>query len=508
MTAESIPLSARFQIGIAFLFIIATWIWHQRSSARLPPGPNPIPIIGNTALPKDTLSSFKSWADQYGDIMTLRILGKNLIILNSRKAADELLERRSSSTYARPVYTMAHKIVGMEHFPSQTSDPDKHRTHRRMFATALSPRASEVYWPTEMLEVRKAVRDMLNGPDNYAAAIQRALASIALKIAYGYDIDNEDDGLIKKIQRMMRILVEVQIPGRFLVDVIPALNYLPTWIPGMKFKRDGEVWAAQIREVEQIPFDRVKQDRAAGIAKPSLVSTLLDQSWAVDEENGIKVVAGAIYNAGADTTTAAIHNFLAAMVMFPDVQEKAQRELDAIIGRGRPPTMEDRAHLPYCSAVVLETLRWRPVIPAGIPHVFVRDEEFMGYLIPKGSVTLANLWAMSRNAAEYPDPEIFKPERFLEADKHGAENVEKNRFVFGFGRRVCPGIQLADSSLFAAVVSILWTCNISRPSSGSAKPQEMRFGTTLRIHRPNPFPIHITSRFLGAAEQIRDTIHD
>ncbi|KZT58514.1 cytochrome P450 [Calocera cornea HHB12733] len=463
-------------------------MWHKRSSGRLPPGPNPLPIIGNIDLPKDTLSSFKNWADQYGDIMTLRIMGKNILILNSKAAADELLEKRSSSTYARPVYTMAHEIVGTKHFPSQTSDPATHKTYRRMLAMSLSPRASEAYRPTQMLEIRKAVMDMLNEADNYVAAIQRAVASIALQVAYGYDIDKEDDGLIKKIQRMMHILVEVQIPGRFLVDVIPAcksyskVKYLPTWIPGMKFKRDGELWAAQIREVEQIPFDRVKRDMAAGTAKPSLVSTLLEQSSAVDEEKWIKMVAGAVYNAGSDTTSAAIQNFLAAIVMFPDVQEKAQRELDAVIGRDRPPTIEDRAHLPYCSAVVLETLRWQPVAPGALPHVFVHDEEFMGYRIPKGTVTLANVWAMSRNATEYPEPEIFKPERFLEADKHGVENVERFRFGFGFGRRVCPGIVLADASLFAAVVSILWTCNISRPSSGSsAKPQEMRFGNALRI---------------------------
>jgi len=106
-------------------------------------------------------------------------------------------------------------------------------------------------------------------------------------------------------------------------------------------------------------------------------------------------------------------HFFLAMLVYPDVQKKAQEELDRIVGCDRLPEYEDRASLPYIEALYREVLRWRPVAPLGIPHAITADDIYKGYFIPKGTMVLGNVWAMTHNEAIYPDPDKFKPERFF-----------------------------------------------------------------------------------------------
>ena len=80
------------------------------------------------------------------------------------------------------------------------------------------------------------------------------------------------------------------------------------------------------------------------------------------------------------------------MMVFPDIQRKAQEEIDRVIGQDRLPTFKDRNNLPYIEATVKEVLRWHPVAPMGLPHTSTEDDICEGYLIPKGAMLLPNIW--------------------------------------------------------------------------------------------------------------------
>jgi cytochrome P450 len=80
------------------------------------------------------------------------------------------------------------------------------------------------------------------------------------------------------------------------------------------------------------------------------------------------------------------------MAFYPEVQRKAQQELDSVVGVNTLVQFEDRAKLPYINALVKEVLRWHPVVPTNIPHVSIQDNTCEGYLIPKGSSIVANIW--------------------------------------------------------------------------------------------------------------------
>ena len=87
-----------------------------------------------------------------------------------------------------------------------------------------------------------------------------------------------------------------------------------------------------------------------------------------------------------------MYTFFYAMALHPDVQRRAQAELDAVIGTSRLPLSSDRAALPYINALVSECLRWLPAVPLGLPHRSMEDDEYAGYSIPGKSVVFSNVW--------------------------------------------------------------------------------------------------------------------
>ena len=106
------------------------------------------------------------------------------------------------------------------------------------------------------------------------------------------------------------------------------------------------------------------------------------------------------------------------MIAHPEIQKRAHDELDAVVGRTRTPTFSDAPDLPYVQALVKESLRWRPVLPLGMPHTTTEDDWYEGMFIPKGTLCVANLWQCHHDPASYGlDAASFNPERFL--DEHG-----------------------------------------------------------------------------------------
>ncbi|KIJ53134.1 hypothetical protein M422DRAFT_155512, partial [Sphaerobolus stellatus SS14] len=155
---------------------------------------------------------------------------------------------------------------------------------------------------------------------------------------------------------------------------------------------------------------------------------------------------------------------------YPDWISKAQSEIDAIVGSDRMPTFKDRPLLPYVTAIVQETLRWRPAARFGMPHQSIVDDIVDKYFIPKGSVVFFVPWAIEHDQRRYKDPDSFQPNRFL--DDKGQLKPYYETSVFGFGKRSCLGIPFAERALWINIAMMLWTFNIRKseeldPKTGS-----------------------------------------
>ncbi|EKM48184.1 uncharacterized protein PHACADRAFT_203138 [Phanerochaete carnosa HHB-10118-sp] len=221
-----------------------------------------------------------------------------------------------------------------------------------------------------------------------------------------------------------------------------------------------------------------------------------------------------MYIGGADTTTSTLETFFLAMTLHPEVLQEAQRSVDRVC-EGRLPDFSDYDALPWVHAIVKECLRWRPVARMNLAHMVTKDDVYEGYHIPKGSIVLANIWAILHDPEVYTDPEAFNPRRFLRAgpgaDAADAANVELDPTVrdptvvtFGFGRRICPGKHMAYQSLWVAVASIVAAIDITKAVDEHGKiiepSGEYTYGL---ISAPKPFKCCIRPRSAAHAALVQ-----
>ena len=205
-------------------------------------------------------------------------------------------------------------------------------------------------------------------------------------LSYGYPVQPGKDPLVDLVDTAVSQFGQGTDPGAFLVDVIPVLKHVPSWFPGARWKRTAEKFRQTLTNMTDVPYRFVQEQivsslrasplqngwvnrytpQAAGTAIPSYTSELLSgENLDAETESNIKWSAASLYAGGGDTTVSFLHTFFLAMQLYPEVQRKAQEEIDRVIGNDRLPTIADRPNLPYIEMVIKELLRWNPVAPLG-----------------------------------------------------------------------------------------------------------------------------------------------
>lgn len=193
-----------------------------------------------------------------------------------------------------------------------------------------------------------------------------------------------------------------------------------------------------------------------------------------------------------------IATFFLYMILYPDVQRKAQQEIDSVISPYNLPTTTDRPRLPYVNAILKECLRILPVTALGAPHCLREEDFYLSYRMPKKSVIYTNIWAIMHNPNIYDDPHTFRPERHLQP--HLDLDPAKKRFhdpstyAFGFGRRACPGQFLAEPTIFLVIAATLSMFEIKN-AQGQEKP--VVDCTTGAFSHPTEFGYRLVKRSEG-----------
>ncbi|KAK7420803.1 hypothetical protein QQX98_002607 [Neonectria punicea] len=470
--------------ALLFIVIFNRWLgtWGTEENL-LPPGPKGLPLVGNLLdLPKPGVLEAHHWLkhkDLYGPISSITVFGQTLIIINDARIASELLDKRSVTHSNRPKQVFSADMIGWGDSLAFSQNGDRFRTYRKNMSRIIGSKSSAgQYNNLQEEEVGHFLLHLRDDPDHLVDHIKREAGSIILDIAYGYR--SEPFGSDP--------LVDI------LVDVFPLLRHVPDWFPGTSFKRTARQMRSDLQDVVNKPYAFVKERLSQGKHNSSFLSNLLDAGDESDEEKLTnKWSATALYTAGADTTVSSIACFFLAMTAYPEVQRKAQEEIDRVVGQDRLPTLSDRDNLPYLDAVVKEALRWHPVAPMALPHASSQADEIDGYAIPKGAMLLPNVWHFTHDPAVYPEPMTFKPERFLATESHVPE-TDPHKFVFGFGRRICPGRVLADQALFLNISQSLAVFSIGKGGvDGKEVTPAIKF-TPGVISHPEPFRATIKPR--------------
>lgn len=392
--------------------------------------------------------------------MHLRVNGQHVIILSSYEAASELFEKRGAQYSYRSSRRLG-EMTGWGKSVNFTQYNDRWREYRRLSIKGFSKTASARYHSVQAREVHLLVQRTLDNPEAFAQELKRMAGAIIMRVVYGYSIQGTSDPYVTIADNALRTLqLTSGLSAPHLVDRFPVLSSVPAWLPGIGWKRRALAEKHWVDEMSERPWRWTQNEMAKGTAQPSFVSHLLEQNkTGADEEDVIKWLAVTVYAAGAHNTSGTVSNFIMAMVLNPHIVKKAIEELDRVVGIERLPGMGDRGNLAYIKCVVLESMRWRNVVPLALPHRIAVEDEYGGYRIPAGSTVVSNLNAITNNEEMLPNASQFMPERFLDLSKPyptiSDTIMNPGDFVFGIGRRVCPGLHMADATLSLAIACMI-----------------------------------------------------
>ncbi|KAJ7776053.1 cytochrome P450 [Mycena maculata] len=484
-----------------------------RSRLPLPPGPKKLPVVRNLFnLPSSfewetSMECGRKYSQHLSRIDSpslIRIFSIYLssalqsFYLMSLEAAEALLDKRSSIYSDRPASAMLN-LMGWDfnlgqcvpRVPSvkltqpclavMKYDLDNQRNfhahqgehigdYLAKDSTSQMPKASA---PESSLQLMSSSAD-------FSGALERSGSTSSstsqfnpgrstnrILVAYGIDVLPENDPYISLAEEAMRTTAEAAIPGRFLVDFLPVLRHIPDWVPGAGFKLKAKAGKKVAWALNDVPFAEASGTVPHSITAESL-QILGESNNLYYDEKTVKVTAAK--------------------------QSADGNRLDR--WTGPLPDFKDEKALPYVGALVKEVLRWRNVTPI---------DEYRGYRIPAGSIVIGNVWAILHDEAMYPDPYSFKPERFL-LDGKPNPDVRDPQAVFGFGRRICPGRHMANSSLWITIASILATFEITKAieEDGEIIEPSYKFTPEL-VSVPLPFKCSIRPRSQDAVTLITAT---
>ncbi|KAJ4304951.1 hypothetical protein N0V90_000479 [Kalmusia sp. IMI 367209] len=469
------PLTSATLIHI-ILFLTFIFVRRRRRTPNFPPGPPPLPLLGNLhQLPtKKTFLKFTQWSKDYASpIIGLRLGHRqHAIVLNTWRSVRDLFDQRGATYSSRPDIPLVPYVVpGYYHVAFMKHDR-VWRRGRAAITSFLSHEEMGRVLPIQEAETSMMVWEVLQRPEEYGKHVMRAFCGVILASVYGVRGTRELTERFFRIQDEWAGMLDM---GAFPpLDVWPWLKYVPDFLtPWLGWRRKSrELGKAQkgfYDEMFAVGRRRVKE----GAAEDSFLKKLVERR----EKEGftdveLVYIAGFLIEAGADTTANGLLTFILAMAAHPEIQKVAQDEVDSVFKNEMPKDI-DAAKLPYLQAVFFEALRWRPSFPLSIPHATSKDDTYNGFFVPANTTVIMNTWAIHHNEDDYPNPDVFDPTRFLDNDfgtvlasEDGKDASRRRTYAFGAGRRVCAGQDMAEKSLLMAMAKLLWAFNI-RPNNGS-----------------------------------------
>ncbi|KAF4910983.1 Cytochrome P450 monooxygenase yanC [Colletotrichum fructicola] len=434
------------------------------------PGPRGLPLIGNThQLGKAPQRQLQKWASENGELFKIRLGWENWVFVNSPEAVREIFDKQSAKTSGRMPMPVVSDLLSGENRLLLLTYGTKWRQLRTIVHKLLTPKASETYKPSQDFEAKQLLFDLATGNDDqesFYLHVRRYTTSVVLTSTYGRRVPAWDCDDMREIYQLLKDFSEAAEPGGFVADLFPPLAQIPSclqwWRPSAiaAYNRQKKTWMRYWDELKSA----VNQKKAPECFVKHFIETDFEKLGISDVQAGF--VAGSMIEAGSETTSSALNSAILYLSAHPGVQDTANAELTKVVGDDRSPTFSDEADLPYIRAMGKEILRIRPVTNIGSPHYTTADIFYKDYFIPKNTVVAIPQYVLHYSSEKWDNPEAFDPSRYLsypeKAGFYAAQGDAKGRdhFDFGGGRRICPGMHLAENSLFVTLAKVLWAFKI------------------------------------------------
>uniref|UniRef100_A0A8C2S9V6 Uncharacterized protein n=1 Tax=Capra hircus TaxID=9925 RepID=A0A8C2S9V6_CAPHI len=374
---------------LVFLFV---WKKSHKGLGKLPPGPTPLPIIGNLMQLnlKDIPASLSKLAKQYGPVYTLYLGSQTTVVLHGYEAVKEALIDQGDEFLGRariPIIDDTQRGYGLFF-----SNGDAWKQMRRFSLMTLrdfgmGKRSLEERIQEEAQFLVEELRKSEAQPFNPALTLSCATCNVICSILFNERFHYND----KTLHSLLDLAFSKRLKG---------VHY---FVLKKVKKHQKSLNHNNPRDYIDCFLSRMEQE------KQNPESEFHLETLATCGSN--------LFSAGVETTTATLSYGFLLLMKYPEVQAKVHEEIDRVIGLTRSPCMKDKMKLPYTEAVLHEIQRYITLIPSNLPHTVVRDTKFRQYVIPKGTTVLPLLSSILYDCTEFPNPEKFDPGHCL--DKNG-----------------------------------------------------------------------------------------
>ncbi|XP_055281901.1 cytochrome P450 2C23-like [Moschus berezovskii] len=478
---------------LVFLFM---WKKNHKGLGKLPPGPTPLPIIGNLMQLnlKDIPASLSKLAKQYGPVYTLYLGSQTTVVLHGYEAVKEALIDQGDEFLGRgpiPIIDDTQRGYGLFFSNGDTWKQMRRFSLMTLRDFGMGKRSLEERIQEEAQFLVEELRKSEAQPFNPAVILSCATCNVICSILFNERFHYKDKTFQSLLDLLNKNFNRVSSPWNQIYNLWPKL-IKP--LPG-----EHRAFSKRLKDVNYFVLGKVKEhQKSLNHNNPRDYIDCFLIRMEQEKQNpesefhleNLATCGSNLFSAGVETTTATLSYAFLLLMKYPEVQAKVHEEIDRVIGRARSPCLKDKMNLPYTEAVLHEIQRYITLIPSNLPHTVVRDTKFRQYVIPKGTTVLPLLSSVLYDCKEFPNPEKFDPGHFL--DKNGSFRKTKYFVAFSIGKRACVGEGLARMELFLFFTTILQ--NFVLKPLGETKDIETKPIVIGVINMPPPFKLCLIPR--------------
>ncbi|XP_030626551.1 cytochrome P450 2J2 [Chanos chanos] len=471
------------------IFLLLTDYFRNQVPKNFPPGPWPLPFIGNLyhiSLKKIHIQ-FAEFAEKYGSIFSVRIFGQKVVVLNGHKVVKEAFIQQGDNFADRPSLPIFEDVFGNKGVV--ISNGYSWKQQRRFALSTLrgfgvGKKSLEPSIQLECRMLNEAVSNEQGRPFDFQILINNAVSNVICVLVFGDRFEYSDS----KFQDLLKMINEaIYEEGSLWAQMYNVFPWIMRRVPGPHRK----IFAHWNKVTD---FIRIKIKEHRTDCDPTSPRDYIDcflgemEKWKDDEAAGFNIenlcfCTLDLFVAGSETTSTTLYWGLLYMIKYPEIQAKVQAEIDRVVGSSRQPSVADRENLPYTDAVIHEIQRFGNIIPLNVGRSATKDTKLGEYVIPKGTMVIGSLTSVLFDKTEWETPHTFNPGHFLDAE---GNFQRRDAFLpFSTGKRVCLGEQLARMELFLFFTSLLQHFTFSAPP-GVEPTLKYKMGLT---HSPMPYKV-------------------
>ncbi|XP_074088624.1 cytochrome P450 2C44-like isoform X2 [Macrotis lagotis] len=456
---DPLGLTTTALLACVFFLIFLSLHNHGFKSGKLPPGPIPLPFIGNILQLdfKNMAASLSLLAEKYGPIFTIYLGTQRVVVLYGYNIVKEALIDQGEAFMERgdiPIFKDFARGQGIVFSHGERWKQIRRFSLMTLRNFGMGKRSIEERIQEEAQCLVEELRKMKGQPTDPTFILGCASCNVICSILFHNRFKYNDE----KFLYLMNLLIEnftlLSKPWIQFYNILPAFR---VYLPG-QHKRVFQ----NIEEIKQFILERVKDHQK--VLNPNNPQDYIDcylSKMQQEKENpqsgfdleNLKMTGLDLFGAGTETTSSTLRYGLLLLLKHPEVQAKIHKEIARVIGHNRVPSIKDRQDMPYTDAVVHEVQRFINLSPLNLPHAVVQDTQFRQYVIPKGTTIFPLLFSVLSDSKEFPNPDQFDPQHFL--DKNGKFKKSDYFMPFSSGKRSCLGEGLAKMELFLFFTTIL-----------------------------------------------------